>query len=249
MSEAINNLGQVAGRATTPTGEIHAFVYEDGAIRDLGESIARVAAMNDAGQVTGKMTTGKYERAFVYGNGQIVDLGSVAGHNSSSGEGINAWGQVVGFAGFRASAFVFTDGEMHDLNTLITSNPEWVLREATAINDAGWIVGYGDGHGFLLKPIIKFGDLDLNGEINALDIRGFVQRLVTPETYQGEADVNQDGRVNALDIADFVAVMTGSAGGAVVPEPGTAGVVVALAMMLTRRFHHREHRDKSINRR
>jgi hypothetical protein len=43
-----------------------------------------------------------------------------------------------------------------DLNRSIPARSGWVLTEATAINDAGQIVGYGafrgPNHGFLLTP-------------------------------------------------------------------------------------------------
>jgi probable HAF family extracellular repeat protein len=54
-------------------------------------------------------------------------------------------------------AFIYTNGKMTDLNTLIPANSGWELDTASAINDNGWIVGQGSingqYHGFLLTPI------------------------------------------------------------------------------------------------
>ena len=53
-------------------------------------------------------------------------------------------------------AFLYTKGKMKDLNGMIPSNSNWVLTEATGINDAGQIVGNGTHNGaqraFLLNP-------------------------------------------------------------------------------------------------
>jgi hypothetical protein len=67
---------------------------------------------------------------------------------------------VVGFADASDNsehAFISTGGGLiQDLNALIPAGAGWVLGEATDINDAGEIVGYGSvhgqEHGFLLTP-------------------------------------------------------------------------------------------------
>jgi probable HAF family extracellular repeat protein len=74
---------------------------------------------------------------------------------------INNKRQVVGFSipGPLGSgrAFLWENGAMTDLNTLIPSDSPWYLLEATSINDAGQIVGWGtiDGnvHAFLATPV------------------------------------------------------------------------------------------------
>lgn len=69
------------------------------------------------------------------------------------------------YVGTLSGMFRFTEGSstrwtptnnMQDLNALIPSGTGWMLRNATAINNAGQIVGWGDfgaeSHGFLLTP-------------------------------------------------------------------------------------------------
>lgn len=69
------------------------------------------------------------------------------------------------YVGTLSGLFRYTDtvstrwtptNNMQDLNALIPSGTGWVLRNATAINNAGQIVGWGDlgteSHGFLLTP-------------------------------------------------------------------------------------------------
>jgi len=53
---------------------------------------------------------------------------------------------------------------MYDLNSLVSLDPGWVLTNARAINDHGWIVGKmtdpdGVEHAFLLTPVPEPGVL------------------------------------------------------------------------------------------
>jgi probable HAF family extracellular repeat protein len=77
------------------------------------------------------------------------DLGTLGGTDSAA-DGINASGQVVGSATTTANeshAFLYSGGVMYDLNKLIPAGSGWILQEATAINDAGQIVGNGRYNG------------------------------------------------------------------------------------------------------
>ncbi len=51
-----------------------------------------------------------------------------------------------------------------------------------------------------------YGDINLDGAINFLDIGPFIDLLATEE-YRGEADFNLDGQVNFLDIAPFIQIL------------------------------------------
>ena len=53
---------------------------------------------------------------------------------------------------------------------------------------------------------ILLGDVNLDGEVNLLDVAGFVE-LLTSGNYQVQADVNEDGTVNLLDVAPFVDIL------------------------------------------
>ncbi|MGE5609900.1 MAG: DUF3466 family protein [Bacillota bacterium] len=177
-ARAINNRGQIVGAADSILADHftyvqRAFLYENGAMRDLGtlggdRSIAR--AINQSGQVVGDAENAQLQsHAFLYTDATMRDLGTLGQDLYSSANGINLAGQVVGrsynlsdsdypryYADWRA--FLYADGTMLDLNTLVVGAPGWHLCEAFAINDLGQIVGWGtapDGsdHGFLLTPV------------------------------------------------------------------------------------------------
>ena len=91
----------------------------------------------------------------------MLDLGTLGG-TTSGADGINASGQVVGWARMptqEAHAFLWEGPTgMLDINTLISPGSGWLLNFALGVNDNGLIAGRGiapDGqtHGFLLTPV------------------------------------------------------------------------------------------------
>jgi probable HAF family extracellular repeat protein len=93
----------------------------------------------------------------------IKNLGTLGGNVSENGSvawGINDSGQVVGFSTITSTgethAFLYLDGEMHDLNDLIPADSGWELDDAYAINNSGQIVGSGrlngEARAFLATP-------------------------------------------------------------------------------------------------
>jgi probable HAF family extracellular repeat protein len=130
-----------------------------------GERFSEAFAINNHRQVVGRsFVTGSTERAFLWEQGTgMLDLGAL-GLNHSRATDINQRGQVVGyastFAGFptfsAAAAFLWENGEMHDLNDLVDAGTGWELLAAEGINSRGAITGYGriDGQtrAFLLTP-------------------------------------------------------------------------------------------------
>lgn len=168
---AINNLGQVTGdsgtRIITASGTIidgtHAFVTENGQMRDLGTfggNLSRGNAINDAGVVAGHAARadGSYQ-AFISSDTGLREVGNLGAWSTASG--INNAGQVVGRYGNASGnerAFATINGKMTDLNTVIALNSGWLLLGATDINNSGYIVGSGltpSGrfHAFLLTPV------------------------------------------------------------------------------------------------
>lgn len=80
-----------------------------------------------------------------YSNGAVTDLGTLGGSNSWA-YGINTTGQMVGDSNTASGAdhgFIYSNGTMTDLNTLIDPTLGWTLQTAYAINDNGQIVGWG----------------------------------------------------------------------------------------------------------
>lgn len=173
---AISNNGQVAGYASAlvtyidaygnpyVVEETHAFLHSGGVMNDLGKlsgaTYSYAYGINNSGQVVGWSGN-----AFLYSGGIMTNLGTLSGWDISRAYGINDQGQVVGAAYIQdplgpfyeqPRAFIFDDGMMTNLNSLIDPGSGWTLQEARDINEFGQIVGWGllDGQtrAFLLTP-------------------------------------------------------------------------------------------------
>jgi probable HAF family extracellular repeat protein len=143
----INNKGQVVGGSYLAGNAAEdPFIYSGGVMTDLGAvggfPISGAAAINDAGQVVGNLWSSNdassVSHAFLYSNGVMTDLGTM-GYKASAAGGINASGQVVGWAGdplVKGHAFLYSGGVMTELGV-----PSGNYTTASGINDSGLVVG------------------------------------------------------------------------------------------------------------
>ena len=182
-ANGINGSGQVVGGyyigTYDPTENLIVHAYRYGArtgMKDLGTLIGGSensvgVCINDFGQFTGDADTGTYDptgmpMAHAFLNSArtgVKDLGTLGGL-WSYGLGINNSGQVVGYSSIAPvsgsfHAFLYSNGNMIDLNTLIDPSSGWTLQSGQGINDLGQITGYGvingQTHAFLMTPVMK----------------------------------------------------------------------------------------------
>lgn len=156
---AINNKEQIVGSANIapdfePDGnDRHAFLYDNGVMKDLGTMGGRDStanSINDKGQVAGTSDIAPFDsgqqRAFIYtAKKGMRSLGTLPNGASTRANGINNHGEVVGVSlSPSGRAFVYRPGSgMRDLTDLIDPASGLVIVYATSINDRGQIVGYG----------------------------------------------------------------------------------------------------------
>jgi len=153
LANANNNLGQIVGSTgdCTTNPAAHAVLWNNGQVTDLGNlggaKNHQPVAINDLGQITGgsDLPGDQIQHAFLWQKGVIQDLGTLPGDMFSFGNSINNLGQVVGNScdvNFNCRAFLWQNGKMIDLNTVIPSNSTLVLNYAATIDDFGIIAGY-----------------------------------------------------------------------------------------------------------
>ncbi len=161
-ARAINDASQIAGYSFVLGGAQHAFVIRDQQMIDLGtlggpNSFAY--DLNGTGLVVGEShTTQGPSHACMWDQSGPRDLGTFGG-KSSAAWAVNNHNQIVGFAddvGDVKRAFLWENGQLMQLNDLISPLSGWNLKEAMDINDEGMIVGRGtingQTHAFLLVP-------------------------------------------------------------------------------------------------
>jgi probable HAF family extracellular repeat protein len=74
-------------------------------------------------------------------SGKMTDIGVLPGDALSEALDVNDQGQVVGVSFPSFHAFIYENGKMTDLNTLMPKNSPLLLIEATGINESGEITG------------------------------------------------------------------------------------------------------------
>jgi len=164
LATAINDSGVIVGEAAFDRNVTRAFVYHDGMMSDLGTlggASASARGINNAGQIFGYSeyrTNDLACHAFIVDNGVMIDLGTLGG-TVSYPIAMNSQGQVIGDTeddlGF-AVPFLYRDGQMVNINSLLPPDSHWELDAALYLNDAGQIAGYGTHNGefawFILTP-------------------------------------------------------------------------------------------------
>jgi probable HAF family extracellular repeat protein len=186
----INDDGVIVGKSGG--GDInHAFIYQDGLMCDLGTlggSNAVADAISNNGLIAGYSSpddASSYHAFLLTPQDGMIDLGTLPGADASYAYGLNSLGQVVGAStsASGSAAFVYQDGQMVDLNSVVDNGGNWTLLSATGINDSGVIVGYGDVvlsvgvrvHGFMLTPNDGGGGVRVSARVSTESDPVFVQ--------------------------------------------------------------------------
>jgi probable HAF family extracellular repeat protein len=177
----LNNRGEIVGGATTAGDqEYHPFLWDGAKLNDLGmfggNSFGQAQWVNEVGNVVG---TAAYPDQVTYhaalwkrGN-EVRDLGTVSGDRCSWAWDINERNQVVGtsfarqgvcFFGHQEDlnltaqhAFLWEDGSIIDLNTVVPPDSKLSLSVAWYINDRGEVAGAG------LPPGVPIKDTEFHG--------------------------------------------------------------------------------------
>lgn len=167
----------------------------DGSVGDFWNGAPSSSeVINNSGQIVGGAVMGgtsEFVHGFLYDNGHMTDLGNLPSTTDpeSIATGINDSGQVVGESFDESGAplaFLYGNGQMADLNSLVTSGSTLgTLEYANAINNNGQIIGE-------LAPNVA-GD-----QFAFLDSNGSVTELVDPFVNGGYSvadDINDSGQV------------------------------------------------------
>ncbi len=191
FATAINNVGQVAGRASgtcSQSSERVAWLYSES---DGWEIIVNIALPGEGGN--------RNEIPLA-----ISNTGVVVGFSDVPPERAWVWSAD---RGARVLRDVIDDSALPSF---------FALHRAVDVNDAGQIVATGTSlsgglHGaFLLTPVLVPGDINGDGVVDMNDVPAFTGVLLGADTdpaRMSAADVNSDGQTNGLDVAPWINAM------------------------------------------
>jgi probable HAF family extracellular repeat protein len=162
----INDSGQIVGKSGLSGQGGQAILVDGGTVHylgTLGGAYSVATGINSNGLVIGTSYTSGTDsfsqHAFLY-DGAMRDLGTLGGKYSFVGD-INESGVVVGtskLANGLFHGFIYSNGQMQDLNDLVDPASGIVISDVRGINDKGQIVGIGTKNGnvfnaFVLSPV------------------------------------------------------------------------------------------------
>ncbi len=246
----LNDLGQVVGGGQVggPDPTLHGFVWDSGTGVMTSLGVDGVGyGINDNSVVvgaTGGGTSLTLGRAFVAtpssGSYTSIDLPILDSGTYNYALAIDANGDVVGgsdIGGGVAHAFLYSGGEMSDLNSLTRPASGWTLTSATAISSNGYIAGYetngaGQTDAFLLKPALP-GDANLDGKVDINDLTIVLANYGQTGTSWTTGEFTGDGTVDINDLTIVLAHYNQSVGAAslaAVPEPSSVALLAAVAL-------------------
>ena len=181
---ALNNRDQIVGSSgscatTTIAGRIigpHAVLWNHGVAESLdppgaGATLSMAASINDRGDIVGASGGASVHGWLWTRAAGRKDLGALPGDQGSFAAWINNSGQIVGSScpndpqcntfnpTTQSRAYIWQNGTMTDLNTLVSGNPHLYLLMGCAINDNGQITGLAlntdtfEAHAYLATPV------------------------------------------------------------------------------------------------
>jgi probable HAF family extracellular repeat protein len=212
----INASGEISWWQATPDHAMHAFLWNNGLLEDIGTPDGYVSSisssLNAHGETVGWAVSGKNlvdsratTHAFVYSHARMIDLNTLGGRDSKAKD-INEAGEVVGWSkvsDVSSHAFRYRGAKLEDLGTL----PGGTYSAANAINAQGLIVGTAETATHLVhavvwsnKGIIDLGTLPGGSRSRALAVndRGDVVGFSEAEGSETHAFLYSDGRMQDL---------------------------------------------------
>jgi len=179
FASAINDSGVIVGEIAFDQNVTRAFVYRDGVMTDLGTlggESSWALGINNAGQIFGYSeyrTNDLARHAFIVDDGVMIDLGTLGG-TVSFPFAMNNQGHVIGDSEDHLNSavpFLYRNGQMVNVNSLLPPNSDWEIDAALYINDAGQIAGFGSHNGEFAWYILTPGNDNTNRapEANAGD--------------------------------------------------------------------------------
>jgi probable HAF family extracellular repeat protein len=193
MAHAINAVGQIAGAAKdeTTSRPTHAVIWQNKDVlpTDLGflgkgayVDYSEAYGINGVTHVVGVGQVGSANRAFLWRNGKLIDIGALSGQVVAEAYAINNTGIIAGKSNFYPVIWTYdvTNASSVPRIKQLPIPAGFFSAQPTSVNDAGDVVGYAgspniDAHAVLWRAGSAFdlgvwpgGTYSVAAEINGL---------------------------------------------------------------------------------
>jgi len=217
---AINDSGVIAGSNLAGSqmriyanGVLSAYPYPNST---LGYPIE----MANSGHIAGWYWKDNKREWFIYdGQGFEKPTEGIQGKPSNLMlNGMNESDVLVGTDTNAYDGYVYRNGALIDLNSVIDPASGWHISEAYDVNDSGQIVGVANGHAVLLNPVKVLGDANGDGKVNFDDYLALESSFGSSQSAGANADFDGNGKV---DFQDYLLLESNFGTGTAIPEPTT----------------------------
>jgi probable HAF family extracellular repeat protein len=187
-----------------------------------GKYGSSAAAVNDAGQVVGTSDSAVGGgRAFLYGSGTMIDIGTLPGGTGARPYAISSNGSVTGYSESAGGerAFLWQNGTMINLGVL----PGDFLTTGYGVNDSGQVVGYSDGQRFRAFLYSNGTMIDLSVGLDTYSVAYAINNAgqVVGAGYQNHGFLYSNGTMTQLGVLPG---FTASAANAISADGKIAGL-------------------------
>jgi len=222
---AINDSGVIAG---SNLGGSQLRIYANGVLSAYpypSSTLGYPIDMANSGHIAGWYWKDNKREWFIY-DGQGFEKPTEGIQNKPSNlmlNGMNESDVLVGTDTNAYDGYVYRDGALIDLNSVIDPASGWHISEAYDVNSSGQIVGVANGHAVLLNPVLS-EPVKLKGDANGDGKVNFDDYLVLESSFGGapRAGANADFDGNGtVDFDDYLILEANFGAGSTIPEPTT----------------------------
>jgi len=217
QAESINNDELIVGSSHTSDWKVHAFLYENDIMTDLGalggsDCNSYGADINNIGQVVGRsyIEPNQWQppHAFIWESGTMTDLGTLDGDDCSVANAINNNGVIVGVSSHQNGDFSVKQGFFYSDDEMFGAAPLYADCSTALIdiNDNEAAVGYSEDEDGNLHAVF-WGDNGAPLDLGSLGgFKNIARAINNSNVIVGSSETDERGPNHAFIWKDSVMI-------------------------------------------